>query len=78
MSKFLKGQTVVIADVDRTNTDPHMNPEALTIIKAAKHRGEVTKVVSEEGERDLFFVSFYDGEERVTQGYRMDEIKEAE
>lgn len=48
------------------------------IIAKSEHKGIITKTVHEEGDKDLFFVSFYINDERVTQGFRENEIEGVE
>lgn len=66
-------QVVKIADVDKVNNDEFLDKDALDIIKESNYSGKVTKV-----EDDIYFVGFKNDLGWVTQGYRVDEIKEAE
>ncbi|EAE6298654.1 hypothetical protein A6C59_14295 [Listeria monocytogenes] len=76
--KFRKEQKVKVVDTDSVNNDKQLDETAKSIIAKSEYKGIVTKTVHEEGDKDLFFVSFYIDGERVTQGFRENEIEGVE
>ncbi|EBF5141578.1 hypothetical protein ABZZ93_001042 [Listeria monocytogenes] len=76
--KFSKGQKVKVIDTDSVKNDKQLDETAKNIIAKSEHKGIITKTVHEEGDKDLFFVSFYIDSERITQGFRENEIKGVE
>ncbi|EAF2349114.1 hypothetical protein ACV9TN_002655 [Listeria monocytogenes] len=76
--KFSKGQKVKVIDTDSVKSDKQLDETAKNIIAKSEHKGIITKTVHEEGDRDLFFVSFYIDNERITQGFRENEIEGVE
>ncbi|HGG9162566.1 TPA: hypothetical protein ACJJZ3_002926 [Listeria monocytogenes] len=76
--KFSKGQKVKVVDTDSVKNDKQLDETAKNIIAKSEHKGIITKTVHEEGYKDLFFVSFYINDERVTQGFRENEIEGVE
>ncbi|EAD3233829.1 hypothetical protein KX878_002425 [Listeria monocytogenes] len=76
--KFSKGQKVKVIDTDSVKNDKQLDETAKNIIAKSEHKGIITKTVHEEGDKDLFFVSFYIDNERITQGFRENEIKGVE
>ncbi|MBC2268368.1 hypothetical protein HCB38_11125 [Listeria sp. FSL L7-0083] len=77
--KFCKGQKVKVVDTDSVKNDKQLDETAKNIIDKGEYRGIITKTIREEGEKDLFFVSFYiNNDERVTQGFRENEIEGVE
>ncbi|EBF5192543.1 hypothetical protein JR617_001386 [Listeria monocytogenes] len=76
--KFSKGQKVKVVDTDSVKNDKQLDETAKNIIDKSKHKGIITKTVRDEGDKDLFFVSFYIDDERVTQGFRENEIEGVE
>ncbi|EPB7455305.1 hypothetical protein ACRR4P_001500 [Listeria monocytogenes] len=76
--KFSKGQKVKVVDTDSVKNDKQLDGTAKNIIAKSEHKGIITKTVHEEGDKDLFFVSFYINDERVTQGFRENEIEGVE
>ncbi|EAE1303618.1 hypothetical protein EP43_13985 [Listeria monocytogenes] len=73
--KFSKGQKVKVIDTDSVKNDKQLDETAKNIIDKSKYKGIITKTVRDEGDKDLFFVSFYIDAERVTQGFRENEIE---
>ncbi|EAC6223243.1 TPA_asm: hypothetical protein GIM83_01900 [Listeria monocytogenes] len=76
--KFSKGQKVKVIDTDSVKNDKQLDETAKNIIAKSEYKGVVTKTVHEEGDKDLFFVSFYIDNERITQGFRENEIEGVE
>ncbi|EAG4505325.1 hypothetical protein CBM20_11310 [Listeria monocytogenes] len=76
--KFHKGQKVKVVDTDSVKNDKQLDETAKNIIDKSKYKGIITKIVRDEGDKDLFFVSFYINDERITQGFRENEIKGVE
>ncbi|EEK8766206.1 hypothetical protein G9477_001262 [Listeria monocytogenes] len=76
--KFSKGQKVKVIDTNSVKNDKQLDETAKNIIAKSEHKGIITKTVHEEGDKDLFFVSFYIDNERITQGFRENEIKGVE
>ncbi|HFU6111512.1 TPA: hypothetical protein ACGPDP_002971 [Listeria monocytogenes] len=76
--KFSKGQKIKVIDTDSIKNDKQLDETAKNIIAKSEYKGIVTKTVHEEGDKDLFFVSFYIDDERVTQGFRENEIEGVE
>ncbi|HBI7382712.1 TPA: hypothetical protein K8T67_002417 [Listeria monocytogenes] len=76
--KFSKGQKVKVVDTDSVKNDKQLDETAKNIIAKSEHKGIITKTVHEEGDKDLFFVSFYINDERVTQVFRENEIEGVE
>ncbi|EAD3583416.1 hypothetical protein EG361_06175 [Listeria monocytogenes] len=76
--KFNKGQKVKVIDTNSVKNDKQLDETAKNIIAKSEHKGIITKTVHEEGDKDLFFVSFYIDNERITQGFRENEIKGVE
>lgn len=78
MMKFHKEQKVKVVDTDSVNNDKQLDETAKNIIAKSEYKGIITKTVRNEGDKDLFFVSFYINDERVTQGFRENEIEGVE
>ncbi|HAM1535983.1 TPA: hypothetical protein U0X04_001080 [Listeria monocytogenes] len=76
--KFSKGQKVKVVDTDSVKNDKQLDETAKSIVDKNNYKGIITKTVRDEGDKDLFFVSFYIGDERVTQGFRENEIEGVE
>ncbi|EAC4477057.1 hypothetical protein DRA61_11360 [Listeria monocytogenes] len=76
--KFSKGQKVKVIDTDSVKNDKQLDETAKNIIDKSKYKGIITKTVRDEGDKDLFFVSFYIDNERITQGFLENEIKGVE
>ncbi|MBC1377838.1 hypothetical protein [Listeria innocua] len=77
--KFYKGQKVKVVDTDSIKNDKQLDETAKNIIDKSEYKGIITKTVRDEGEKDLLFVSFYSNDdERVTQGFRENEIEGVE
>ncbi|EAE3694169.1 hypothetical protein ABZZ34_001470 [Listeria monocytogenes] len=76
--KFHKEQKVKVVDTDSVNNDKQLDETAKNIIAKSEYKGIITKTVRNEGDKDLFFVSFYINDERVTQGFRENEIEGVE
>ncbi|MBC1904016.1 hypothetical protein [Listeria innocua] len=76
--KFSKGQKVKVVDTDSIKNDKQLDETAKNIIAKSEYKGIITKTIRDEGDKDLFFVSFYINDERVTQGFRENEIKGVE
>ncbi|EHF5323440.1 hypothetical protein J2G33_001884 [Listeria monocytogenes] len=76
--KFSKGQKVKVVDTDNVKNDKQLDETAKSIVDKNKYKGIITKTVRDEGDKDLFFVSFYIDNERITQGFRENEIKGVE
>ncbi|EIN8846744.1 hypothetical protein LO935_000452 [Listeria monocytogenes] len=76
--KFSKGQKVKVVDTDSVKNDKQLDETAKNIIDKSKYKGIITKTVRDEEDKDLFFVSFYINDERVTQGFRENEIEGVE
>ncbi|EAG1886185.1 TPA: hypothetical protein U0D28_001585 [Listeria monocytogenes] len=76
--KFRKGQKVKVVDTASVKNDKQLDETAKNSIDKSMYEGIITKTVREEGEKDLFFVSFYINDERVTQGFRENEIEGVE
>ncbi|EAE1298314.1 hypothetical protein EP04_02025 [Listeria monocytogenes] len=76
--KFSKGQRVKVVDTDSVKNDKQLDETAKNIIDKSKYKGIITKIVRNEEDKDLFFVSFYINDERVTQGFRENEIEGVE
>ncbi|AFN39961.1 hypothetical protein [Listeria monocytogenes] len=76
--KFSKGQKVKVVDTDSVKNDKQLDETAKNIIAKSEYKGIVTKTVHEEGDKDLFFVSFYIDNERITQGFRENEVEGVE
>ncbi|EAE9133647.1 hypothetical protein BTR45_10610 [Listeria monocytogenes] len=76
--KFSKGQKIKVVDTDSVKNDKQLDETAKNIIAKIEYRGIITKIVHDEGEKYLFFVSFYINDERVTQGFRENEIEGVE
>lgn len=71
-----KGRKVKIIDIERIRNDSQLDETAKKIIEKSGCQGIITKIIQEEGDKDLLFVSFYYNSERVTQGFRENEIEE--
>lgn len=69
MSKV--GQRVSIVDKEAVEKDPHIEENALEIIRKNGFAGEITKI-----EDGIHFVGFQDELGWVTQGYKANEIEE--
>ncbi|EEQ0062117.1 hypothetical protein HCU38_001694 [Listeria monocytogenes] len=76
--KFSKGQKIKVIDTDSVKNDKQLDETAKNIIAKSEYKGIVTKTVHEEGDKDLFFVSFYTDNERITQGFRENEVEGVE
>ncbi|EAD8577462.1 hypothetical protein GM64_15225 [Listeria monocytogenes] len=76
--KFSKGQKVKVVDTDNVKNDKQLDETAKNILAKSAYKGIITKTVHDEGDKDLFFVSFYIDDERVTQGFRENEIEGVE
>ncbi|EAF5019995.1 hypothetical protein C2M62_13505 [Listeria monocytogenes] len=76
--KFSKGQKIKVIDTDSVKNDKQLDETAKNIIAKSEYKGTVTKTVHEEGDKDLFFVSFYIDNERITQGFRENEVEGVE
>ncbi|EAD0751307.1 TPA: hypothetical protein ACUWRW_002333 [Listeria monocytogenes] len=76
--KFSKGQKVKVIDTDSVKNDKQLDETAKNIIDKSNYKGIITKTVRDEGDKDLFFVSFYIDSERITQGFRENEIEGVE
>ncbi|EAC7691646.1 hypothetical protein BKL02_13565 [Listeria monocytogenes] len=76
--KFSKGQRVKVVDTDSVKNNKQLDETAKNIIDKSKYKGIITKTVRGEGDKDLFFVSFYINDERITQGFRENEIEGVE
>ncbi|ELT3520500.1 hypothetical protein U1Q33_002468 [Listeria monocytogenes] len=76
--KFSKGQKIKVIDTDSVKIDKQLDETAKNIIAKSEYKGIVTKTVHEEGDKDLFFVSFYIDNERITQGFRENEVEGVE
>ncbi|MCD2247774.1 hypothetical protein LAX74_000675 [Listeria marthii] len=76
--KFSKGQKVKVVDTDSVKNDKQLDETAKSIIAKSEYKGIITKTVRGEGDKDLFFVSFYVDDERLTQGFRENEIEGVE
>ncbi|EAC8156420.1 hypothetical protein ID52_05485 [Listeria monocytogenes] len=76
--KFSKGQKVKVIDTDSVKNDKQLDETAKNIIEKSDYKGIITKIIRDEGDKDLFFVSFYINDERVTQGFRENEIEGVE
>ncbi|EAC4029469.1 TPA: hypothetical protein ACKPC6_002371 [Listeria monocytogenes] len=76
--KFSKGQKIKVIDTDSVKNDKQLDETAKNIIAKSEYKGIVTKTVHEEGDKDLFFVSFYIDNERITQGFRENEVEGVE
>ncbi|NVP35966.1 hypothetical protein HXA92_12360 [Listeria monocytogenes] len=75
---FCKGQKIKVVETDNVKYDKQLDEAAINIIDKSGYQGAITKIIQEEGEKDLFFVSFYFNNERVTQGFRENEIEGVE
>ncbi|EUJ29593.1 hypothetical protein [Listeria cornellensis] len=71
---FNKNDEVVIVDINKVKNDPFLDGEAKRIMEGANYKGNVTMLFTE-SDKKLISVSFYLGENRVTQVFRVDEIK---
>ncbi|EAC2203405.1 hypothetical protein MJV52_002313 [Listeria monocytogenes] len=76
--KFRKGQKVKVVDTDSVKNDKQLDEKAKNIIAKSEYKGIITKTVRDEGDKDLFFISFYINDERITQGFRENEIEGVE
>ncbi|ACK40887.1 TPA_asm: hypothetical protein GIQ38_12375 [Listeria monocytogenes] len=76
--KFSKGQKVKMVDTNSVKNDKQLDETAKNIIDKSNYKGIITKTVRGEGDKDLFFVSFYIDSERITQGFRENEIEGVE
>ncbi|EAF0489135.1 hypothetical protein CY679_02030 [Listeria monocytogenes] len=76
--KFHKGQKVKVVDTASVKNDKQLDETAKNIIDKSDYKGIITKTVRDERDKDLFFVSFYINDERITQGFREDEIEGVE
>ncbi|EHO5108997.1 hypothetical protein KLP99_001178 [Listeria monocytogenes] len=76
--KFSKRQKIKVIDTDSVKNDKQLDETAKNIIAKSEYKGIVTKTVHEEGDKDLFFVSFYIDNERITQGFRENEVEGVE
>lgn len=76
--KFSKGQKIKVIDTDSVKNDKQLDETAKNIIAKSEYKGIVTKTVHEEEDKDLFFVSFYIDNERITQGFRENEVEGVE
>ncbi|MBC1523545.1 hypothetical protein HCA78_11840 [Listeria booriae] len=71
---FNKNDEVVIVDISKVKNDQFLDDEAKRIIESCNYKGNVTKLFTE-NDKKLISVSFYLGESRVTQVFKVDEIK---
>ncbi|EAC8223498.1 hypothetical protein Y419_03935 [Listeria monocytogenes] len=76
--KFRKGQKVKVVDTDSVKNDKQLDEKAKNIIAKSEYKGIITKTVRDERDKDLFFISFYINDERITQGFRENEIEGVE
>lgn len=76
--KISKGKKVKVIDTDSVKNDKQLDETAKNIIAKSEYKGIITKIFHDEGDKDLFFVSFYINNERVTQGFRENEIEGVE
>ncbi|HDU3251486.1 TPA: hypothetical protein ACQZ2P_001189 [Listeria monocytogenes] len=76
--KFSKGQKVKMVDTNSVKNDKQLDETAKNIIDKSNYKGIITKTVRGEGDKDLFFVSFYIDSERIAQGFRENEIEGVE
>ncbi|EMX5426165.1 hypothetical protein AAG975_001861 [Listeria innocua] len=76
--KFSKGQKVKVVDTANVKNDKQLDETAKNIIDKSEYKGIITKAVHDKGDKDLFFVSFYINDERLTQGFRENEIEGVE
>ncbi|MBC1858284.1 hypothetical protein [Listeria seeligeri] len=76
--KISKGKKVKVIDTDSVKNDKQLDETAKNIIAKSEFKGIITKIFRDEGDKDLFFVSFYINNERVTQGFRENEIEGVE
>lgn len=64
---------VRISNVSSLSQDPHLSDGAFEIIKESNYTGKVTKI-----EDDIYFVGFKNSRGWVTQGFKVDEVKEVD